>query len=93
VHSTLPELPPLALGDITSRSPRELGGLKINIQLFIFLLPLAAVVNALLRADAIWYILGTIVLTRLIESIPHVRFRDRLLLFETESSAKAAAAK
>jgi Zn-dependent protease with chaperone function len=93
VHSTLPELPPLVLGDITSRSPRELGGLKTTIQLFIFLLPLAAVVNALLRADAIWYILGTIVVTRLIESIPHMHFRDRLLLFETESSAKAAAAK
>jgi hypothetical protein len=89
----IPELPSLALGDITSRSPRELGGLKTNIQLFIFLLPLAAVVNALLRADAIWYILGTVTVTRLIESIPHVRFRDRLLLFEADSSAKAAAAK
>ena len=67
--------------------------MKTNIQLFIFLLPLAAVVNALLRADAIWYILGTIAVTRLIESFPHLRFRDRLLPFETDSSAKAAAAK
>jgi len=89
----IPELPSLALGDITSRSPRELGGLKTNIQLLICLLPLAVVANAALRADAIWYVLGITLWTRLVESIPHWRFHDRLLSFETDSSAKAAAAR
>lgn len=93
VPSRTPELPSLAVGDITSRSPREFGGLKTNVQLFMYLLPLAVVVNALLRTDAIWYLLGTAVLTRLIESIPHARFRDRVLRFEAESPDKAAAAK
>src|SRR3954463_34967 len=88
-----PQLPSLALGDITSRSPRELGGLKTNIQLLICLLPLAVVANAALRADAIWYVLGITLWTRLVESIPHWRFHDRLLSFETDSSAKAAAAR
>jgi hypothetical protein len=93
VSLAIPKLPSLALGDITSRSPRELGGLKTNIQLLIFLLPLAVVVNSALRADSIWYILAVTLWTRLIESLPLWRFHDRLLLFETESSAKAAAAK
>jgi hypothetical protein len=93
VSLAIPELPSLAVGDITSRSPRELGGLKTNIQLLIFLLPLAVVVNSALRADSIWYILAVTLWTRLIESLPLWRFHDRLLLFETESSAKAAAAK
>jgi len=93
VPIAMPELPSLALGDITSRSPRELGGLKTNIQLLICLLPLAVVVNAALGANAIWYVLGITLWTRLVESVPQRRFRDRLLLFETDSSAKAAAAK
>jgi hypothetical protein len=91
--SAMPELPSLALGDITSRSPRELGGLKTNVQLLIYLLPLAVVVNAAFRADGIWYVLGIILWTRLVESVPQWRFHDRLLQFETDSSAKAAAAR
>ena len=91
--TTTLELPPLALGDITSRSPRELGAVKTNIQLFIYLLPLAAVVNAALHANAFWYVLGITLWARLVESVPQWRFHDRLLQFESESSAKAAAAK
>lgn len=93
VPGGIPQLPSPVLGDITSRSPRELGGLKRNIQLWMCLLPLAVVVNAALRADALWYVLGVTFWTRMIESIPLWRFHDRLLPFETESSAKAAAAK
>lgn len=92
LSSAMPEFPSLALGDITSRSPRELGGLKANIQLLICLLPLAVVVNAASGADAIWYVLGVTLWTRLVESVPLWRFHDRLLHFETDSSAKAAAA-
>jgi Zn-dependent protease with chaperone function len=90
--SSLPEWPPLAVGDVTSRSPRELGGFKVNVQLFIYLFPLTVMVNTLLRLEALWYLLGTVVLTRLIQSVPHWRFRDRPLPFKTESQDRAAAA-
>jgi Zn-dependent protease with chaperone function len=90
--SNMPEWSSLTVGEITSRSPRELGNLKTNIQFLIYLFPLAVVVNALLHTDALCYVLGTTVLTRLIESIPHRRFRDRLLPFQAESSGQAAAA-
>lgn len=90
--SNMPEFPSLTVGEITSRSPRELGSLKTNSQFLIYLFPLAVVVNALLHTDALLYVLGTSVLTRLIESIPHMRFRDRLLPFKAEPPGQAAAA-
>jgi hypothetical protein len=76
---------------VTSRSPRELGGFKSNSNIFLFLIPLAVIANALARADALGYIFGTALLTRLIESIPHWRFRDRLLEFNAQTGSARAA--
>src|SRR4029077_14881464 len=82
--SNMPEFPSLTVGEITSRSPRELGSLKTNIQFLIYLFPVAVVVHALLHTDALWCVLVTSVLASRIESIPHRRFRDRLLPFKAE---------
>src|SRR5262249_23313695 len=82
---------PPGIREITSRSPREFGGLKANLTLMIFLLPLAAVINAAVGADALWYILGVVGLTRLVESVPFWRFRDRLLAFKNQQVAIATA--
>jgi hypothetical protein len=87
----VPNLSAPTLGDVTSRSPRELGGFKSNSNIFLFLIPLAVIANALARADALGYIFGTALLTRLIESIPHWRFRDRLLEFNAQTGSARAA--
>jgi Zn-dependent protease with chaperone function len=92
LRSSMPEWPSLMVGEITSRSPRELGGLKVNIQLLLYLFPLTVVFNALLRLDAFWYLMGTVLLTRVFQSIPLRRFRDRPLPFKAESRDQAAAA-
>ncbi len=88
---SISNLSPPILGDVTSRSPRELGGLKANSNIFLFLLPLAVVANALAHTGALGYIFGTALLTRLIESIPHWRFRDRLLEFNSQADSALAA--
>ncbi|HKW17163.1 MAG TPA: M48 family metalloprotease [Terriglobales bacterium] len=91
--STVPELPSLTIGEVTSRQPRDIGGLKANLGVLIYLIPMAIVFDALLRTDATWYLCATIIVTRMIESIPYWRFRDRLLQFNTPSAAAAAATK
>jgi Zn-dependent protease with chaperone function len=85
--------PPPSFAEITSQSPRELGGLKTNLTLMIFLLPLAAAANAILRSDSLWYVFGVVALTRLVESIPFWRFRDRVLSLSNQSLETAVAAK
>jgi Zn-dependent protease with chaperone function len=86
-----PDLPP-SIGEITSRSPSELGGLKTNLTVMICLLPLAVAINALLRTDSLWYIFAVVLFTRLIESIPYWRFHDQILDFRNRQREAAAAA-
>ena len=91
-ESSLAEAPP-AVGEITSRTPSELGGLKVNLTLAFYLVPLAMAVNAVLRTDALWYMLSVVALTRFVESIPFCRFHDRLLNFSPAAAEIAIGAK
>ena len=91
-HSDSLQVPP-GINEITSRLPREFGGLKISLTLAIYLVPLAMAVNAVLRIDSLWYILSAVALTRLLESVPFWRFHDRLLDFSTQRPEIAVAAK
>jgi len=86
------DLPP-SIGEITSRFPSELGGLKTNLTVMICLLPLALAINALLRTDSLWYIFTVVIFTRLIESIPYWRFHDQILDFRNRRREIAVATK
>jgi Zn-dependent protease with chaperone function len=77
--------PPLAMGAVTSRSPRDLGSMKTNLRVLIYLIPPALITNAVLGLDAISYLISVILLARLVQSIPYWRYRDRLLSFATQS--------
>ena len=100
MHSTtqparagLPELQAPSLGEVTSISPRKLGGFKTNLRVLVFLVPLAAAVSVVFRLDSAWYVCGVVLLARLVESIPFWRYRDRPLNFVSPAGEIGQAAR
>lgn len=90
----LQDLKRLELGQVTSISPARLGGFKINLTLLWLLILLAIGVSVLTHAD-MWYLIASMFVLRLIESVPYWRYRDVVPSFpqisEATSKARSAA--
>jgi hypothetical protein len=90
---TSPEdVPALALGQVTSIAPNQVGRFRTQLVMAVYLFPLAAAVNLVLGLDSLFYLCSVIVLTRIFESIPYWTFRDRLLSFVQAELGRAAKA-
>lgn len=75
------DVPALALGQVTSIAPNQVGRFRTQLVMAIYLFPLAVAVNLVLGLDSLFYLCSVIVITRIFESIPYWSFRDRLLSF------------
>ena len=84
------DVPALALGQVTSIAPNQVGRFRTQLVMAIYLFPLAAAVNVVLGLDSLAYLCSVIVITRIFESIPYWSFRDRLLSFVQAELGRAA---
>lgn len=84
------DVPALTLGQVTSLEPNRLGRFRTQLVMAIYLFPLAAALNLVLGLDSLLYLCSVIAITRIFESIPYWRFRDRLLSFVQAELARAA---
>jgi Zn-dependent protease with chaperone function len=82
-RTELHDLRNLELGQVTSISPAKLGGMSANLRVLMYLLPLALIVNMLTHVG-FGYLVFSIVLLRIIQSIPYWRYRDRIPKFPQE---------
>ena len=80
----LQNLPSPAIGQVTCMSPRVAGTFRVNLGFFIYLLPLAFLAGTLLQVE-IWYLLLSVILLRLIMSVPFWRYRDKFPVFPAPS--------
>jgi hypothetical protein len=82
----LHEAPPLAanleslgipsFGEVTSRSPRYFGSLKVQLTAFlVFILPLAYGLSLVFRLRSTGYLYGTLLFLRIVEALPFWLFR------------------
>jgi hypothetical protein len=87
----LADLKTLELGQVTSITPRKLGGLNANLRILVYLVPLALMVSLLTRAEVVDVLFSMFVL-RVIHSIPYWRYRDRVPDFSQGSLPQTAQA-
>ena len=84
------DVPALALGQVTSIAPNQVGRFRTQLLMAIYLFPLAAALNLVLGLDSLLYLCSVIAITRVFESIPYWSFRDRLLSFVQAELGRAA---
>jgi len=72
-------------------SPRLLGSFQTNVRVLFYLIPLAFIVNAVLRLQSLAYILAVVLFTRMFESVPYWRYHDPLLSFAPQANKMRAA--
>jgi hypothetical protein len=84
------EVSALALGQVTSIAPNQVGRFRNQLVMVIYLFPLAAALNMVLGVDSLLYLCSVIAITRIFESIPYWSFRDRLLSFVQAELGRAA---
>jgi hypothetical protein len=90
-RTELHDLRNLELGQVTSISPAKLGGMSANLRVLMYLLPLALIVNMLTHVG-FGYLVFSIVLLRIIQSIPYWRYRDRIPKFPQEAPSQTTQA-
>lgn len=93
VRPELAGLKKLDLGQVTSISPAKLGSFGVNLRVLFLLVPMAAGISMLMRAE-MWYLIASMIALRLIQSIPYWRYRDKVPTFsqsfETTPKARSA---
>lgn len=89
----LAELKPLELGQVTSISPKQLGKFGVLMRVSLWLLPLAIAVSMLTHAS-MGYVLFSVFVVRIVQSVPYWRYRDVVPAFPNSqnSAIKADAA-
>jgi Zn-dependent protease with chaperone function len=85
----LANLKPLGLGQVTSISPAALGKFGVNMKVLSWLGPLAVGVS-MLTHTGLGYLLTSIIVLRLIHSIPYWRYRDQVPNFSQASDSNPA---
>lgn len=97
VRPELADLKPLELGQVTAISPTVLGKFGVNLKVLSWLAPLAVGVSMLTHTE-LSYLLTSVILLRLIHSIPYWRYRDQVPNFSlgrdlnADSKARSASA-
>jgi Zn-dependent protease with chaperone function len=86
------DVPALAIGQVTSIAPNQVGRLRTQLVMAIYLFSLAAAVNLVMGLDSLLYLCSVVIVTRIFESIPYWSFRDRLLSFVQAELGRAAKA-
>lgn len=73
-----------AIGAVTCMSPRVVGTFRVNLGFLIYQLPLAFVAGSVLHVE-MWYLFLSVILLRLVMSVPYWRYRDRFPVFPAPS--------
>jgi Zn-dependent protease with chaperone function len=82
----------LEVGQVTSVSPNQLGKFRVMMRVFLWLLPLSVGISMLTHAS-MQYVLFSVFVVRIVQSIPYWRYRDVLPPFpQTQNTASGAAA-
>jgi hypothetical protein len=89
VRPELADFKPLELGQVTSISPAVLGKFGVNVKVLSWLAPLA-VGASMLTHTGLGYLLTSVIVVRLIQSIPYWRYRDQVPNFSPSRDANAA---
>lgn len=89
VRPELADLKPLELGQVTSISPSALGKFGLNVKVLSLLGPLAVGVS-MLTHTGLAYLLTSVIVLRLIQSVPYWRFRDQVPTFPHAGYSDAA---
>ncbi len=71
----------LELGQVTSLSPSILGKANVNMKVSLWVLLLAIGISMLTHAD-LWYMCLSVVILRMIHSVPYWRYRDEMPPFQ-----------
>jgi Zn-dependent protease with chaperone function len=87
----LADMKALDLGQVTSVSPKLFGTLRVNLRVLLMLLPFVAGISVLLHAN-LSYLLMSVVLVRIVHSIPYWRYRDTNPIFSAAEVGQGAAA-
>jgi hypothetical protein len=81
----------LDLGQVTSVSPKLFGTPRVNLRILLMLLPFVAGISVLLHAN-LPYMLASVLLVRIVHSVPYWRYRDVNPIFSAAEVGQGAAA-
>ncbi len=77
---------PPAFGPVTSMSPKEVNKFSRTFSITLVMLGLAMGLSFVLKLERSWYLVASILLVRLFESIPSWRYRERPLVYAPDNA-------